>query len=89
MAPRNIEVKTLLNADEFIELQKECAAADVKHSPLIRDYLKRWTAEQKHKRAQAQREWPGYGQNMAMSLPARAVRPRMHMAVLPRMQMRL
>ncbi|WP_338762071.1 hypothetical protein [Massilia sp. METH4] len=78
-SPRNIAVKALLSADEFVEFEKERAAADVKVSPLLRDYLKRWTNEQKHKRAQATREWPAYGQNMAMLLPSRIARPPMRM----------
>jgi hypothetical protein len=79
MAPRNIEVKTLLNADEFVELQQECAAADVKHSTLLRSLAKGWLADRKDKRHQQQAERPTYGQNMAMLLPSRVARPRMHM----------
>ncbi|WBS00241.1 hypothetical protein OU994_18135 [Pseudoduganella sp. SL102] len=80
MAPRNIEVKTLLNADEFLELEKECTAADVSRSKLLRDLAKGWMAERKGSRSRPPAERPGYGQNMAMLLPGRAVaRPRMHM----------
>lgn len=71
MAARTIEIKALLSADEFVDYETERAAADVKTSPLIRAFLKVWTAEQKHKRTQQQREWPAHGQNMAMSLPGR------------------
>ncbi len=78
-SPRNIEVKTLLNADEFVELQEECAAADVKHSTLLRTLAKGWLAERKDKRAQRQVERPGYGQNMAMLLPGRGARPMLRM----------
>lgn len=76
---RNIEVKTLLDADEFTAFQAERNAAKVETSPLIRAFLNSWTAEQKNKRAQQQREWPGYGQHMAMSLPGRAARPQFRM----------
>ena len=79
MAPRNIEVKTLLNADEFVELQQECAAADVKHSKLLRDLAKGWLADRKDSRRQQQTERPAYGQNLAMSLPGRAARPMVRM----------
>jgi len=79
MSPRNIEVKTLLNADEFVELQQECVAADVKHSTLLRNLAKGWLAERKDSRQQQRMERPTYGQNMAMLLPSRAARPRMHM----------
>jgi len=79
MAPRNIEVKTLLNADEFVELQQECEAADEKHSPLLRKLAKAWITEQKNKRRQTQVERPAYGQNMAMLLPSRTTRPILRM----------
>ena len=72
MSAKNIEIKALLSADEFVDYDTERELADVKTSPLIRAFLKRWTAEQKHKRTQQQREWPDHGQNMAMSLPGRA-----------------
>jgi hypothetical protein len=68
---RNIEIKALLSADEFVDYETERAAADVKTSPLIRAFLRHWTAEQKNKRFQQQREWPADGQHMAMSLPGR------------------
>jgi len=71
MAPRNIEVKALFNADEFVELQQECAAADVKHSTLLRNLAKGWLAEQKDTRRRQHTERPGAGQNMAMLLPGR------------------
>lgn len=76
---RNIEVKALFNADEFVALKAECEAADVKHSTLLRNLAKGWLADRKDKRAQQRPERPAYGQNMAMLLPSRAVRPRMHM----------
>jgi hypothetical protein len=77
--PRNIEVKTLFNADEFIDLQQECAAADVKHSTLLRNLAKGWLADRKDTRAQQRQERPVYGQNMAMLLPGRAARPQVRM----------
>lgn len=76
---RNIEVKTLFNADEFIALQQECAAADVKHSTLLRNLAKGWLDDRKDKRAQQRQERPAYGQNMAMLLPGRAARPQLRM----------
>lgn len=79
MAPRNIEVKALFNADEFVELQQECEAADVTRSALLRGLAKGWLAERKDKRSRRAEERPAYGQNMAMLLPTRVPRPRMHM----------
>lgn len=76
---RNIEVKALFNADEFVELQQECEAADVTRSKLLRDLAKGWLAERKDKRSRRAEERPAYGQNMAMLLPTRVARPRMHM----------
>ena len=77
--PRNIEVKALLNADEYVEYNTEREAAGVETSPLIRTFLKGWTAEQKRKRSQQQQEWPAYGHQMAMLLPGRAARPMLRM----------
>lgn len=79
MTAKTIEVKGLLSVDEFVDYETERVAADVKTSPLIRAFLKRWTAEQKHKRTQRQTEWPEHGQNMAMSLPGRATPAGIHL----------
>jgi hypothetical protein len=76
---RNIEVKALFNADEFIELERECAAADVTRSKLLRDLAKGWLADRKDSRQPRQQERPGYGQNMAMLLPSRTTRPMLRM----------
>lgn len=81
-SPRTIVVKTLLNPDEFVELSKECEAADVTQSKLLRDLAKSWLAERNSKRRQPQAERPGFGQNLAMFLPGRAnygARPQMRM----------
>lgn len=74
-SPRNIEVKGLLNADEYVEFDTERVAANEQTSPLIRRLIKGWTDEQKDKRSRTQREWPGYSQKMAMIMPSRSVRP--------------
>ncbi len=79
MAPRNIEVKTLLNDAEFAELKQECEAADVKHSTLLRTLAKSWLAAQKDSRRHQQTERQAYGQNMAMFLPSRNTRPMLRM----------
>jgi hypothetical protein len=71
MSAKTIEIKALLSPDDFVDYEVERIAADVKTSPLIRAFLKKWTAEQKHKRTQQQMELPAHGQNMAMSLPGR------------------
>lgn len=70
---RTIEVKTLLNDIEFAEFQNECAVADVKHSPLIRNLLKGWLADRQtnHKRKSDATEWPGSYHRQAMLLPSR------------------
>ena len=73
MAAKTIEIKALLSADDFVDYETERIAADVKTSPLIRAFLKRWTAVQKNNRAQQQMELPAHGQHMAMSLPGRAL----------------
>lgn len=77
--PRTIVVKTLLNPDEFIEFSAQCEADDVPQSRKARDLIKGWLAERNSKAQAQHHDRPGYGQNMAMLLPSRAVRPRMHM----------
>lgn len=81
-SPRNIPVKALLNADEFVEFDQECGAADVKHSSQLRALAKAWIAEQKRKREQTYPGRTGNGQKMVMSLPGRlnyGARGQMHM----------
>lgn len=70
--PRIIPVKFLLSADEFLEFEKECAAADVKHSPLSRDLALGWMAEQKNSRRSTNSELPACGHNMATSYVGRS-----------------
>lgn len=72
MAAKTIEIKALLSPDEFVDYDRERELADVKTSPLIRAFLRRWTAEQKNKRTQRQTELPDHGQIMSMSLPGRS-----------------
>ena len=79
MSAKKIEIKALLSTDDYVAYEAERSAADVKTSPLIRDFLKRWTAEQKHKRTRQLTEWPDHGQNMAMSLPGRPAPRELHL----------
>ena len=79
MSAKTIEIKALLSADDYVEYETEREIADVKTSPLIRAFLKRWTAEQKNKRTQQQKEWPDHGQNMDMSLPGRPAPLELHL----------
>lgn len=70
--PRVIEVKSLFSADEFLELKKECEAADVKRSPLLRDLALNWMAERKDSRQSHSKELPACGHNKAMSYAGRS-----------------
>jgi hypothetical protein len=70
--PRDIVVKTLLNADEFVEFSIHCQAEDVPQLFALRDLMKGWLAERNGSRRQLPGERPGPGQNMAMLLPGRA-----------------
>jgi len=70
--PRDIVVKTLLNADEFVQFSAECQAEDIPQSKKLRDLMKGWLAERNGSRRPQQGERPGAGQNMAMLLPGRA-----------------
>lgn len=77
--PRTIVVKTLLNPDEFVAFSAECEAEDVPQSRKLRDLARNWLAERNSRAQQQQPERAVYGQNMAMLLPSRVARPRMHM----------
>jgi len=69
---RNIVVKMLLNADEFLEFDGACAAEDVSHSRAARTLVKNWVTQRSNgTQAGRQREWPSLGHNLAMLLPGR------------------
>lgn len=83
-APRDIVVKTLLNADEFLEFDQACISADTSHSKALRDLARGWMKDRNDKRQRTRSEWPSASQNMAMFLPGRA-----NYGASPRMSMRL
>lgn len=78
-SPRTIVVKTLLNPDEYVEFSTQCEADDVPQSKKLRDLARGWLSERNGKAQQQRQERPSYGQNVAMFLPSRAARPRLHM----------
>lgn len=66
---RNIVVKTLLNADEFLEFERKCKESDLSHSRAIREMLKNWL----HRSATGlRRERTGTGQKLAL-FPGRRI----------------
>lgn len=56
---RHIEVKTLLNSDEYVAFATACGK-DVKHSPLIRGLIRDWLHRNQ---AGRKKEWPAAGQH--------------------------
>ena len=72
--PRNIVVKTLLNADEFLALEAECQTSDVSHSKLLRDLVRDRLVERQrnNRRLPREIERSSYGHIAAMLLPSRA-----------------
>ena len=79
MSAKTVEIKALLSVDDYLDYETERELADVKTSPLIRAFLKRWTAEQKHMRTRLQAELPDHGQKMAMLLPGRPAPHELHL----------
>lgn len=77
--PRTIVVKTLFNADEFVQFSNQCEADDIPQSKKLRDLAKGWLAERNRTAAQHNQKRPGRGQVMAMLLPSRSARPAMYM----------
>lgn len=67
---RNIVVKTLLNADEFKQFERQCKESDVPQSRAIRDLVKSWLHLNE---PAARRERPKTVHNMARSFPGRRV----------------
>lgn len=79
--PRDVVVKALLNADEFVEFANECKNSDISQSKAMRDLVRGWVNGKRNiSRELPGREWPGAGQNMAM-FPSRRLygMPRVHM----------
>jgi len=68
---RNIVVKTLLNADEFLAFDEACKAADKTHSKALRDMAKNFATPRHDRRRQRPSEWPVPVHNKAMFLPGR------------------
>ena len=77
--PRTIVVKTLFNADEFVEFSNQCKADDVPQSKKLRDLARGWLAERNGTAQQQRQKRPGRGQVLAMVLPSRAARPAIYM----------
>lgn len=62
---RRIVVKVLLNADEFLALEKTCEVDGVSHSSIGRQLLNQWVAFKVSFEAQVQ-QWTGVGQVLPM-----------------------
>lgn len=71
-APRTIVVKTLLNADEFVEFSQQCQADDVTQSKKLRDLARGWLNDRNANARHQPAGRPGAGQNVAMVLPGRS-----------------
>lgn len=68
---RNIVVKTLLNADEFLAFDEACKSSDVTHSKALRDMAKNFSTSRNDRRRRQRSEWPVPVHNKAMFLPGR------------------
>lgn len=65
---RNIVVKALLNADEFLDFERKCKADDVSQSGAIRKLVNQWLHGSETVR---HRDRPKRALNLAMSFPGR------------------
>lgn len=77
---RNIVVKTLMNADEYIEFDRACKEVDKTHSKALRDLAKTFGND---RRRCSRGEWPIKVHNQAMFFPSRP-----NYGVTPHMRMR-
>lgn len=66
MNSRTIVVKTLLNADEFLDFQNRCKASDVPQSRILRNLANHWARGANVMRARRHSERPGLALNKAM-----------------------
>jgi hypothetical protein len=77
--PRIHVVKTLLNADEFIEFDRACSAAGEPHSRVLRDLARNWfTPRPNHIPGERRKERTKPVRNLAMFCPGRRVAPAPH-----------
>lgn len=72
MNARNIVVKTLLNADEFLKLETACKQSDISQSKALRDLANHWVND---RRLDWEKERPACGHKRAIHTPNRARRP--------------
>jgi hypothetical protein len=68
---RNIVVKALFNADEFLAFDEACKSANVTHSKALRGMANNFSSRRHDRRRQPRSEWPTTTRNMAMFLPGR------------------
>lgn len=66
MNSRTIVVKTLLNADEFLEFQNRCKASDVPQSRILRNLANNWARSTNLIRSRRRTERPSSAHNKAM-----------------------
>jgi hypothetical protein len=69
-SPRDIVVKALFSADEFLEFDRECVIADVSHSRLLRSLALAWCKQQmKYRRVEKPKEGAPQGPKVAIFRP--------------------
>lgn len=79
--PRNLEVKTNLNVDEFLSFRSMCEAAGVAVATRIRVLINNDTDMANRSNSDRRREWPKFGR-IPVVFPA--ARGRMGGAPIPR-----
>jgi hypothetical protein len=80
---RHIVVKTLMNADEFLEFDQACKEADKTHSAKLREMAKNFATGRNDRRRRSRSEWPAQVHNQAMFFPSRV-----NYGAMPHMRMR-
>ncbi|MGZ4872756.1 MAG: hypothetical protein ACXV99_12730 [Candidatus Angelobacter sp.] len=64
--PRNVVVKALFNADEFVALNDACIREDVSHSWLLRKLAMDFVRQRQSTEAASPEKCAGAGQKLAM-----------------------
>ena len=81
---RDIVVKTLFNADEYLAFDTACTEEDIPQSKILRDLGNAWVAYRNDRRRPVRNEWPSSGHSRAMHLPGRV-----NYGATPQMRMRM
>jgi hypothetical protein len=63
---KDVVVKALFSADQFVAFDEECTDADVSHSEALRELANTWVQQRQSTKGESQGKWAVTGQKMAI-----------------------